>query len=719
MDAVAVAAESRTPGSGDTFSFLSPEYLPPESPLAMPEQALRHFAGGRRQVQHRPKYLAMRRIAVLGSALAMTAFAADQMYEVLAGSTSLTVLEGCVLVLFVVLFAWISVSFVSALIGFFVGLIHARSFLDINTSSPPQQLAARHALLVPTYNESPHRVFARLSAICESVEQAGQMEKFDFFVLSDTTNPEIWLQEEAQYLQLYRRYRGQVFYRHRRNNVARKSGNIGDWVARFGGRYESMIVLDADSLMTGDAIVRLAAAIEAHPHVGLIQTLPVVVNGQSLFARVQQFAGRLYGPMLAQGVAWWHGSDSNYWGHNAAIRVKAFAAHARLPELQGRKPFGGHILSHDFVEAALMRRAGWSIVLVPGVSGSYEEVPPSIAEYAARDRRWCQGNLQHVKVLAASGLHWMSRVHFIMGIGAYLTAPIWLIFLLVGILISLQAHFIRPEYFPKGFSLFPQWPQEDPIRAAWVFAGTMAMLIVPKLLSLMLAFFDRRSRSGFGGALAAFASVVLEILVSGLIAPMMMLFQSKSVADVIFGRDAGWQVQRRDDGSLTRGELLRRFGKVTLVGIALAASAYAVSLSLFLWMTPVTVGLLLAAPIAALTSRRDVGVALRRMRLFLTPEERNPPEVLRRANELADTLRVHDVELAVLLGDATLREAHADMLQVGPPRRRGDVDTNLVVANAKIKDATTLDEAVGFLSPAELIAVLSDRRSYRDLMGVA
>ena len=713
MDALAVSADTRAPSAND--AFLS---LPPESPLAMPEQTLRKYAGERRPAQHRPKYLAARRVVVFSAALAMTAFAADQMYDVLAVST-LTVLECCVLVLFVTLFAWISVSFVSALIGFVITLGGAGSFLDIKAGSPPPRLSARHAILVPTYNESPHRVFARLHAICEAIEQAGRLEQFDFFVLSDTTNPEIWLQEEAQYLRLHRSYCGRVFYRHRRNNVARKSGNIGEWVARFGGRYESMIVLDADSLMTADALVQIAAAIEANPHVGLVQTLPVVVNGQSLFARVQQFAGRLYGPMLANGVAWWHGSDSNYWGHNAAIRVKAFADHARLPELDGRKPFGGHILSHDFVEAALMRRAGWSVVLVPSLRGSYEEVPPSIAEYAARDRRWCQGNLQHVKVLAASGLHWMSRMHFIMGIGAYLTAPIWLVFLLVGILISLQAHFIRPEYFPKGFSLFPQWPQEDPIKAAWVFAGTMAILIVPKFLSLVLALFDRRERSGFGGAFAAFVSVVLEILVSGLIAPMMMLFQSKSVADVILGRDSGWQVQRRDDGSLTRGELLRRFGRVTVVGIAMAAAAYAVSLSLFLWMAPVTVGLLLAVPLAAFTSRRDVGIALKRMRLFLTPEERNPPEVLRRANELADALRVHDVEPVALLRDEWLRQAHADMLPVVPPRRRGDVDASLVVANAKIEDATTLEEAIGFLSPAEMVAVLSDQSSYRALIAVA
>src|SRR5262249_23674701 len=208
----------------------------------------------------------------------------------------------------------------------------------------------RNALLLPTYNEDPQHVMARLQAIYESVRNTGQIARFDFFVLSDTRDPDIWIAEEAAYLELaHRTGSGQIFYRHRADNTGRKAGNIGEWVSRFGGAYAHMVVLDADSLMTGDAVVRLVAALERHPHVALIQTLPVIVNAASLFARLQQFASRLYGPPVARGIAWWHGPDGNYWGHNAAIRVAAFAQHAGLPTLAGRKPFGGHILSHDFV----------------------------------------------------------------------------------------------------------------------------------------------------------------------------------------------------------------------------------------------------------------------------------------------------------------------------------------------------------------------------------
>jgi len=233
---------------------------------------------------------------------------------------------------------------------------------------------------------------------------------------------------------------------------------------------------------------------ESHPGVALIQTLPIIVNAKTLFARLQQFSGRLYGPLVAAGIAWWHGSEGNYWGHNAIIRVRAFAQDAGLPHLPGRKPFGGHILSHDFVEAALMRRGGWAIRMVPALGGSFEECPPSLLDFAARDRRWCQGNLQHLAVLPARGLHWVSRLHLLTGIGTYLTAPLWLLFLVFGILISLQAHFVRPEYFPKGFSLFPKWPAEDPILAAWVFVVTMGLLIVPKLLACVLLAIQTRSR---------------------------------------------------------------------------------------------------------------------------------------------------------------------------------------------------------------------------------
>src|SRR5258705_3112518 len=376
---------------------------------------------------------------------------------------------------------------------------------------------------------------AGLGAMCESVEQSGYGSRLAWFVLRDTTSPSVWIAEEKCFLRL-REDSGanNIFYRHRLENTARKSGNIEDWIKRFGAGYDHMIILDADSLMMGDTIVRLVSAMESHAGVALIQTLAIVVNAKTLFARLQQFSGRLYGPLIAAGIAWWHGSEGNYWGHNAVIRVRAFAQDAGLPDLPGRKPFGGHILSHDFVEAALMRRAGWAIRMVTALGGSFEECPPSLLDFAARDRRWCQRNLQHLSVLPAHGLHWVSRLHLLTGIGTYLTAPLWLLFLVLGILISLQAQFVRPEYFPKGFSLFPKWPAQDPVLAAWVFVGTMALLIVPKLLAFVLLLTQRENRKRFGGGVVALGGILVETLLSGLLAPVMMIFQSSAVAEILF-----------------------------------------------------------------------------------------------------------------------------------------------------------------------------------------
>jgi membrane glycosyltransferase len=442
-----------------------------------------------------------------------------------------------------------------------------------------------------------------LRAVYESVEETGCASKFDWFVLSDTTDPAIWIAEEKCFLRL-RDEAGptaRIFYRHRPENTARKSGNIEDWVKRFGSSYECMLILDADSLRTGDTIVRLAAAMEQHRHVALIQTLPVVINARTLFARWQQFAGRLYGLLIAAGIAWWHGSEGNYWGHNAIIRVRAFARDAALPELKGRKPFGGHILSHDFIEAAFMRRGGWAIHMTATLGGSYEESPPSLLDFAARDRRWCQGNLQHLTLLPARCLHWVSRLHLLTGIGSYLTAPLWFIFLVFGILVSLQAQFVRPEYFPKGFSLFPTWPAQDPILAAWVFVATMGMLILPKLLAYIVMLTQKDERKKFGGGFRAFAGILAETFFSGLTAPVMMIFQSSAVAGILLGHDAGWQVQRRDNGAVSYEDTLRKYSVPTLFGIAMAISAYAVSLALLLWMLPVS-----CANACASTAQRKV-----------------------------------------------------------------------------------------------------------------
>jgi membrane glycosyltransferase len=678
-------------------------FLPGESPMAMEVAPLRQFEPQARASQFTTAW--PRRACIFAGTVLMTLAGCYEMYKVLQVG-GVTILEWNILVLFVLLFAWIALSFMSAIAGFFVLLFRKKDELGIDTRAALPAIKCRTAMLLPTYNEDPYRVLARLQAIQESVEETGCASRFDWFVLSDTTDPAIWIAEEKCFLRL-RHEIGQaarIFYRHRPENTARKSGNIEDWVKRFGSDYECMLILDADSLMTGDTIVRLVAAMENHRQVALIQTLPVVVNARTSFARWQQFAGRLYGPLIAAGIAWWHGSEGNYWGHNAIIRVRAFAECAGLPELRGRKPFGGHILSHDFIEAALMRRGGWAIHMAPTLGGSYEECPPSLLDFAARDRRWCQGNLQHLAVLPARGFHWVSRLHLMTGIGSYLTAPLWLAFLVLGILVSLQAQFVRPEYFPKGFSLFPTWPAQDPILAAWVFVGTMGMLILPKLLAYIVMLTRREERKKFGGGFRVLAGIVAETFLSGLTAPVMMIFQSSAVGGILLGRDAGWQVQRRDDGAVSREDTLRKYSVPTLFGVAMAISAYAVSLPLLLWMMPVILGLLLAIPLAMLSSSARARSA---SSLFKTPEETSPPQVLRRANELADALhRTGSCPLLELRSDAGLREAHLNNLCGQRPRNRGEVDPHLAIARAKIEDAETFDQAATFLSPREKFAVL-------------
>jgi membrane glycosyltransferase len=684
--------------------------LPDEAPMPMPVQSLDTAPPRAPAPPSAPRGMAWRRVFVIGGAVLLTVAAGYEMYFVLNGSGP-SVLGIVVLLLFLSLFAWIALAFTSALAGFVVTLGRGGFRLGISADGKLPELSTRTALLMPTYNEEPARVMAGLQAIVESLEASGRLAHFDIFILSDTTDADVWIAEEAAFLALRERTgaHDRIFYRRRPKNTERKSGNIAEWVRRFGSAYPQMMTLDADSVMDGAAIVRMAAAMERHPDVGLIQTLPVIINGTTLFARMQQFAGRVYGPLIAQGIAWWHGAEGNYWGHNALIRTRAFAEQAGLPHLRGRRPFGGHILSHDFVEAALMRRGGWAIHMVPPLPGSYEESPPSLTDLAIRDRRWCQGNLQHAGVLRARGLHWVSRMHLLMGIGSYVTSPLWLLFLLCGVLISLQARFIRPEYFSDTKSLFPSWPRVDPVLARSVFISTMAVLLAPKLLAYVTLLFDRTLRRGCGGAVRALLSLLVETIIGGLVAPVAMLIQSEGVASILGGRDSGWRTQRRDDGRIPFREIWSSYRRYTLFGLLLAVAAYAVSPALFLWMTPVLLGLLLAVPLAGITASRALGLALRRLGLLQIVEEREPPPVLARATSLYRTLQADAAEgdaFARLVADPVLLARHEAMLP--PPRRRGDpIDAALLVGLAKLAEADTLDAARAALTPAEKAATLA------------
>jgi len=696
--------------------------LPPEAPLAMPVQDFRTRPGPSAAPVTAPPGILLRRAAVFAAALVLTVLGAREMALVLDVTTPFTP-GAIVLALFVPLFAWIALSFVSSLCGIASVAVRGGWALGIDSAAPLPAVSSPTALLMPVYNEDPRRVLAGLEAIQTALAEAGAADRFDVFILSDTTDPDAWAREEEAFLALRARVgaEARIFYRRRARNVDRKAGNIAEWVRRFGGAYPQFLILDADSVMSAEALIRLAAAMEGHPCVGLIQSLPVIVNGRSLFARMQQFAGRLYGPVIAHGIAFWHGSEGNYWGHNAMIRTEAFASAAGLPHLPGRKPFGGTVMSHDFVEAALMRRQGWAIHFVPALQGSYEESPPALSDLAIRDRRWCQGNLQHLAVLPARGLHPISRSHLMVGIGSYITAPMWLLFLIAGVLLSLQARFVLPVYFPQGPALFPNWPVVDPVRAKWVFIATMGLLLVPKLLAWGVMLTDRGWRRGHGGAVRSLVSVVVETVLAGLLAPVTMLTQSVDVVSILRGKDSGWSAQTRDDGSLPMRQVVRLYWRHTAFGIFFGIAAFLVSPYLAAWMSPVVLGLALAIPLAAWTARRGAGQALRRLGLLLIPEEREPPSILRRTLALReewDRLAPEGEAVARLRAQPALLAAHRAMLPEPAPVRPGTLDPNLVMGLARVGASSGLEEALAALSRAEKAALLGDEAGLDALLAL-
>jgi membrane glycosyltransferase len=409
----------------------------------------------------------------------------------------------------------------------------------------------------------------------------------------------------------------------------------------------------------------------------------------------------------------WSGRDGNYWGHNAVIRVEAFARAGGLPDLSGRPPFGGHILSHDFVEAAFILRAGWTVYMLPEATGSYEQSPPTLIDLTVRDRRWCQGNLQHTRIIGAKGLRAATRQHFATGIMSYLASPFWLAQLVVGVALVIQTQIIRPEYFTSEFTLFPAWPRFDPERALWLFGVTMAILLAPKFFGLLVTLASGPDRRACGGGLRLLLSGIIEIILSALIAPLMMVIQSQAVFQILAGRDSGWSPQRRGDGSIPARDIIRRHLAHVLLGIFTGIAAFAISTSLFLWMSPTILGLVLAIPLSYVSGTLAAGLALKRLRLLTTPEETAPPPIVTRANALASELAAAGFDeadgLAALHRDRDLFEAHVAMLPPAARRPRGDIDPDRAVAIAKLTDARHLGEALAWLKPRERMIVLHDR----------
>jgi len=549
----------------------------------------------------------------------------------------LSPMELILLLLYAILFSWICISFWTAFMGFFICLTgHDHWAISRHPGTPPDPAAPppRTAILMPIYNEDSERVFAGLRAIHQSLADTGQLAGFDFFVLSDTRDPEVWVEEELRWQNMVRALdgKGRIFYRNRPENTSRKSGNLEDFCTRWGSQYRYMIVLDADSIMKGETLVEMVRIMERQPRVALLQTPPVPINRESLFARILQFAGSLYNRMFTAGLNYWQLGETNYWGHNAIIRIQPFLDHCGLPKLPGREPFGGDILSHDFVEAALLRRAGWEVWLAYDLEGSYEEIPPTLIDYAKRDRRWCQGNLQHLRLALSHGFNALSRLHFSMGVMSYLASPLWLLFLIAT---GVEAYFQtqhEPVYF-FGENWAPVWPVSFAVEMTTVLLVTLTMLFLPKGLALLLLLKDSRLRRDYGGMLKATLSVVLETVFSVLTAPVLMLFQTKFVLAILMRRAVGWPPQQRGDHMTSFREAAQTHGVQTLIGVVAGVLSYQYVPAFFWWFIPVLLGLVLAIPVSMLSSSIALGRQSRELGLFLTPEETEQPVVLRYLEE--------------------------------------------------------------------------------------
>jgi membrane glycosyltransferase len=547
----------------------------------------------------------------------------------------LTRVEIGMLIVFVPLFGMVALGFVQAVTGFLL-LWFRRDGLNLSrtlSQIPEPEALPVTAIALPIHNEDVGQVFEGLRATYLSLMRAGYHERFHFFVLSDTRDVNRSIEEEIAWVELCKQVQGfgRIFYRHRRMPLNRKSGNVSDFCRRWGRGYRYMVVLDADSVMDSRSLVRMVALMETHPQVGIIQTAPQLVLGGTFFARMMQFASSAYGPVFAAGLNFWQQAEGNYWGHNAILRVAPFMEHCALPELPITGMADARFMSHDYVEAALMRKAGFAVWLAYDLDGSYEGGPPTVIESAKRDRRWCRGNLQHAWLLSFPGIHPINRLHLALGILSYVASPLWLVFLLFGTAQSaIEVWLARYRGFDFDVGLASFLDIGGIRLALMLFLTTLAMLTVPKGLAWLLILRSRTLRLAYGGTLPLLASGILEQAVSTLLAPVQMLFHSRFVLSVLLGHPVHWVSQARagGDGLDWRTAILTHGGH-TMIGMVWALALWRIHPVAFWWMSPVLAGLCFSIPLSIVLSMKAWGSALARLRLLRSPAEQAPPPVLK------------------------------------------------------------------------------------------
>jgi membrane glycosyltransferase len=515
---------------------------------------------------------------------------------------------------------WTAVGFWNAVIGLALMLgsrdpaASAAPVAYLGRDDAP--IVARTAILVCIRNEDPKRLSRNLETMIAGLVATGATEHLHVFLLSDSDRPAIQEGERAVADALTRRYGADlpVTYRLRSVNTGYKAGNIRDFTEHWGDRFDLALVLDADSVMSPAAMLRLIRVMQADPQLGIVQTLVVGLPSSSPFARVFQFGMRLGMRSYTLGSAWWQGDCGPYWGHNAIIRLAPFIAHCELPLLPGTGPLSGPILSHDQVEAVLMRRAGYEVRVLPLESGSWEENPPTLLEFIRRDLRWCQGNMQYWRLLGLRDLHWTSRCQLALAILMFVGSPAWLIMVLLATFRNVLVDGTGPAFRPETGTL--------------LLIVILGMTFAPKIASVIAVLSNRQSLRGFGGFTRFMAGVGIETVFSAVLAPIMAVAHSAFIAGLAFGRTIGWTTQVRDDHRVPFAAAASRLWVHALLGVAMLGWAQATMPWLALYFLPFYGPLLLAIPFAMLTAWPALGLAMARRRIVVIPEEAAPPPEL-------------------------------------------------------------------------------------------
>lgn len=537
------------------------------------------------------------------------------------------IIQAIIITLFAVLFFWISIGFWTSIMGLILAVMGKDRYTIPIPKDPAAHINPKHrtALVMPICNEDVARVFAGLQATYQSLVDTGHTACCDFYILSDTNDPDLYVNELKAWADFNTHKKDDgcnIFYRHRKRRVKRKSGNIDDFCRRWGHQYEYMMILDADSIMTGDCILSMIAMMEMTPKAGIIQSPPKSVRMTTLYGRIQQFANQIYSDIFCSGTHFWQLSEAQYWGHNAMIRLKPFIENCILSPLKKRKgPI--HILSHDLVEATLMRRAGYGVWIAYNMNGSYEELPGNMIEDLKRDNRWCMGNLINLRLIFKSGITLTHRVMFATSGMAYISSLLWLVFLIFSTLLLLVFNLSEPQYFFQPNQFYPTWPRWDEYLAIQLLSTTLVLLFAPKLFSYGIII-ARTGAKDVGGIFKLTLSILVEMVWSMILAPIRMIFHSKFVIKAWIGSKIQWKSPSRNDDALTWGESFYFCWPLSLLGIVWLCIIIWLNPQFTYWYIAILIPLTISPLVIRASGLSSIGLKAKKWGLFLTPEETNP-----------------------------------------------------------------------------------------------